>query len=247
MDNKQSILAPDNKENEIQEEADEEIKFLPPNNTVYINNLNERISIDDLKQELFKLFSEYGSILEIKAKKNIRMRGQAFVVFEQIVCAQKAIDALNRKNFYGKALHLNFAKTKSDAILKREGAYAPRQPKIFNAADFIEERQSNKKQKENLKNKESATAKLATQPQVQNTIIQPHHTLFLENLPINSNTEVIKAFFATFPGFKEVRLVPQKRVAFVEYEDEHKATAALASLQSFKIGDQTVTANYAKA
>lgn len=57
-----------------------------------------------------------------------------------------------------------YAKTKSDAILKKEGIYTPRTQKIYNPSEFVEERQSNKKQKENLKSKESTTAKLATLP-----------------------------------------------------------------------------------
>jgi len=54
--------------------AEEDTNFLL-NNTLYINNLNERVRLEDLKEELHKLFSEFGAIIEIKAKKDIRMRG----------------------------------------------------------------------------------------------------------------------------------------------------------------------------
>ena len=77
---------------------------MPRNNTLYINNLNERVRLEDLKEELNKVFSEFGSIIEIKAKKDIRMRGQAFVVFDDISSAKKALEALNKKLFFGKEL-----------------------------------------------------------------------------------------------------------------------------------------------
>ena len=47
----------------------------PPNSTLYINNLNERVHIEDMKQALYDIFYKYGKILDIKVKRNIRMRG----------------------------------------------------------------------------------------------------------------------------------------------------------------------------
>lgn len=49
--------------------------------TVYVQNLNEKVPLAELKEYLFQLFSNLGiNVLEVKAKKNIRMRGQAFIV-----------------------------------------------------------------------------------------------------------------------------------------------------------------------
>ena len=48
--------------------------YIPPNQTLYVNNLNEKIKIDELKENLFHLFSEFGDIISIIAKKNIKMR-----------------------------------------------------------------------------------------------------------------------------------------------------------------------------
>lgn len=38
---------------------------LAPNNTLYISNLNEKIPLDDLKDELFEMLEEYGEILDV--------------------------------------------------------------------------------------------------------------------------------------------------------------------------------------
>ena len=32
----------------------------PPNNTIYISNLNEKVPIEELKDTLFNIFEEYG-------------------------------------------------------------------------------------------------------------------------------------------------------------------------------------------
>lgn len=37
----------------------------PPNNTIYINNLNEKIKIDELKKSLYAVFVQFGQILDI--------------------------------------------------------------------------------------------------------------------------------------------------------------------------------------
>jgi hypothetical protein len=43
--------------------------------------LNEKVGMAELKDSLFQLFSNIGvDVKEVHAKKNIRMRGQAFVV-----------------------------------------------------------------------------------------------------------------------------------------------------------------------
>ena len=62
-----------------------------PNPTIYVQNLNERVKISDLKNALYQLFSHYGEVIEAHAKKNIRMRGQAFVVMQDEETAEAAI------------------------------------------------------------------------------------------------------------------------------------------------------------
>ena len=47
-----------------------------PNQTIYINNLNEKLKKDVLKKSLYMLFSEFGKILEINISKANKLRGQ---------------------------------------------------------------------------------------------------------------------------------------------------------------------------
>lgn len=72
--------------------------------TLYIQNLNEKIKIDVLKQSLRALFKTYGEVLDVVAHPNLRMRGQAFVSFESTEAAQKALKEVNRFPLYSKPM-----------------------------------------------------------------------------------------------------------------------------------------------
>ncbi|KAK4690735.1 hypothetical protein P7C70_g9502, partial [Phenoliferia sp. Uapishka_3] len=85
---------------------------------IYINNLNEKIKIDVMKQSLRTLFKQYSKVLDVVAHRSIRMRGQAFVTLDSREAAAKAVKEVNAFPLYGKPMQLAFAKTKSDAIVK---------------------------------------------------------------------------------------------------------------------------------
>lgn len=72
--------------------------------TVYINNLNEKVKLPILKTSLNSLFSVYGHVLSITAHANLRMRGQAFVAFDDVGIAAKAVKEVNGFPLYGKAM-----------------------------------------------------------------------------------------------------------------------------------------------
>lgn len=88
---------------------------------MYVRNLEESIKIEQLKEALSELFSEYGTILEIVAKKNLKAKGQAFIVFDNVESAQKAIDEIQGFELFDKPMQLAFAKARSDATVKRTG------------------------------------------------------------------------------------------------------------------------------
>lgn len=75
-----------------------------PNNTIYINNLNERIKKDELKKSLYAIFSQFGQIMDIVAMKSLKMRGQAFVIFKEIASATNALRSMQGFPFYDKPM-----------------------------------------------------------------------------------------------------------------------------------------------
>ncbi len=86
-----------------------------------MKNLEESIKIDPLKEALTEIFSEYGNIIDIVAKKNIKAKGQAFIVFDDAEAAERAITEVQGFELFEKPMVLDYAKTKSDATVQREG------------------------------------------------------------------------------------------------------------------------------
>jgi len=208
-----------------------------PNNTVYVNNLNEKVKMDDLKKSLYAIFSQFGQILDIKAGKSLKMRGQAFVIFKDLSGATNALRSMQGFPFYDKQMRLAYAKTDSDVIAKLKGTFVERS----------KDTKKRKKQKEN-KNKEAPAAKSMAMPMGQNggrpakmevddgNDNPPNHILFLQNLPMETTEGMLVMLFNRQPGFKEVRLVPNRRdIAFVEFETDQQADVARDALQNFKI------------
>lgn len=75
-----------------------------PNNTIYINNLNEKIKKNDLKKSLYAIFSQFGQIIDIVALKTFKMRGQAFVIFKEIQSSTNALRSMQGFPFYDKPM-----------------------------------------------------------------------------------------------------------------------------------------------
>ncbi|GEQ67013.1 hypothetical protein JCM33374_g676 [Metschnikowia sp. JCM 33374] len=66
------------------------------------------------------VFSTYGEIFEI----NMKMKGQAHVVFDSKESASYALRALQDTNIFGKNIHVDYAKKKSLSIEAAEKAIA---------------------------------------------------------------------------------------------------------------------------
>ncbi|KAI0089159.1 RNA-binding domain-containing protein [Irpex rosettiformis] len=91
-----------------------------PNATLYIKNLNDKVQKEELRQQLFALFTTYGRVIDVVALKTQKMRGQAFIVFSDLAGATAALRACEGIVFYDKPMHIEYAKTKSYATMKRE-------------------------------------------------------------------------------------------------------------------------------
>ena len=75
-----------------------------PNTTLYINNLNDKINKDEIRSQLFALFTTYGKLIDVVATKTPKMRGQAFLVFTDLASATAALRACDGMAFYDKPM-----------------------------------------------------------------------------------------------------------------------------------------------
>lgn len=87
--------------------------------SVYVRNLEESIKLPTLIESLKEIFSEYGTIIDVVAKSNLKAKGQAFVVFDSVESATQCIEEVQGFELFDKPMQLAFAKTKSDAFVKR--------------------------------------------------------------------------------------------------------------------------------
>ncbi|KAJ9660126.1 hypothetical protein H2201_007033 [Coniosporium apollinis] len=95
----------------------------PPNQTLYLSNLPDKLQKADLRRSLYMLFSTYGPVLDVVALKTSKMRGQAHVVFRDVQAASQAMRQLQGWDFFGKEMKIAYAKGKSDTIAKLDGTF----------------------------------------------------------------------------------------------------------------------------
>lgn len=179
------------------------------------------------------------------------LRGQAWVIFEDVTAATAALQADQGFTFFGKALKIEFAREKSDKIAKMEGTYKPRakRPKL----DPEETPVAPPVQAQPVETKQEATEippvsnqAIPPPPSQPSEEAPPSNILFLQDVPAECNEMMLSILFRQYPGFKEVR-VPREGLAFAEYENEAQATVALKALDSFKLTNTDVLKlSYAK-
>ena len=95
----------------------------PPNATLYIRNLNDRIHKDALKRQLYLYFSQFGRILEIIALKRPGLQGQAWVAFDSIDNATKALVGSQGFELLGKSMRVEYSNKKSDVVAQEDGTW----------------------------------------------------------------------------------------------------------------------------
>lgn len=218
------------------------------NQTIYINNLNEKIKLDELKKSLLAVFSQFGKILEVLAFRTLKHKGQAWVVFEEVSSATNALRQMQGFPFYDKPMRIQYAKTKSDIITKADGTFVPREKrKKHDDRGRKKKEQHDGNQAAAGLNPGYAGAYGSAPPLSQIPYMgarapeapaPPNNILFIQNLPHQTTSMMLQMLFSQCPGFKEVRMVEARPgIAFVEYENEMQSTVAMQGLQGFKIND----------
>lgn len=211
------------------------------NQTIYINNLNEKVKQEELKKSLYAMFSQFGTILDVVAMKTLKMKGQAFVVFKESSSATQAMRSMQGFPFHDKPLRIAYAKSKSDVVAKLDNTFVPRDKKKRKAEEV------KKKQQQPAKQARSNYPMVAPgmmnpypgQPMVPMQAAAeppPNHILFLSNLPDETTQLMLSMLFQQVPGYKEARLVTGRHdIAFVEFDNSDQARIAKEQLNGYKI------------
>jgi len=224
--------------------------------TLYIQNLNEKIRIPVLKQSLRGLFKSYGEVLDVVAHSNLRMRGQAFVSFEDADVARKAMKEVKGFPLYSKPMQISFARTRSDAVVQKLdadsfGEHKKRRSEHKKATRYtnpLKQKFKAKKLSAEADGPSAAGAPRRPNVQMPDEYLPPNKILFLQNLPENVTKDQLMALFSQYPNLHEVRLIPTKKdIAFVEYVDEGSATVAKDALHNYKLdGENKIKITFAR-
>ncbi|KAK1823580.1 hypothetical protein LTR12_001991 [Friedmanniomyces endolithicus] len=228
-----------------------------PSATVYVRSIDERVKIPILIETLREVFGEFGNVVDVIAKKSVRRKGQAFVIYDSEDSAQDAIDELQGFEIFGKQIYLEFARTRSDAtVLKVEGDEGLESHKKHRLAE--KERKQALEAANAKPVKRVAAEELAERPAkstksaqaggvVPDEYLPPNKILFLRDLPEDYGQAGLTAIFSRFPGFREVRTAPGRPdIAFVEYEDEGGAIMAKEATGGMTLGDKAIRVTFQK-
>lgn len=204
--------------------------------TLYVNNLNDKIKQDLLRETLYSVFTKHGKVIDLISSKGRRLRGQAWIVFDETAAATNALRQLQGQMLFEKPMSISYAKTKSDAIAKRDGTWKPREKRVREAS------------KTSIAVAPAVPAKKKGKIQMPLVRNEPNNILFLEKLPSQCTEEMLSILFKQYHGFQEVRTVPGKAdLAFVEFADEIQAGIALQGLYGFKLTPtDSLHVNFAK-
>ena len=88
---------------------------IAPLQTLFVRNLTDKLSNNELKRELYYLFSSISPVVEIQCRKG-KSRGMAWISFPTLEGATSAMAKLNGFNFIGKELYIEFSKNRSKTI-----------------------------------------------------------------------------------------------------------------------------------
>jgi RNA recognition motif-containing protein len=230
--------------------ATERLADVAPCRTLYVRNLPEKQPKSRIIELLHAAFSPYGAVTWISAEKTVKLRGQAFVTFEDMTSATSALRKMHGCSFLGNVISVHYAKHVSDrashdAPAARKKRRADRDANATGAADQRTVLHANGMSAEPSRPEdaemEDAIRNTSESITVAPVVAVPNKILFAERLPSESKEDagvLLTDLFARFAGFIEVRTVPGKRdIAFIEFESEELAAVALGGLQGHKVGE----------
>merc|ERR1712118_129027 len=162
---------------------------------------------------------QFGKILDVLVIKKLSLRGQAWIVFADILSATNALQRMQAFPILGKPIRIQYAKTKSTLISKIDGT--------INNETFKNLTTLTKKR---LKDTDKTSSDLKAKfiqinfNQLENS---ENKILFVKNLPSAITPEMMTMLFQQFMGFLEARMVFFKPgIAFIRFKTEIYASLA---------------------
>lgn len=225
----------------------------PSGPVLYLKNLNEKIKDSQMVSALSKIFSGFGEIIDIKIKNTCQMKGQAFITYKELSSAEKALKKLNDSILFNKKLIIQFARAKSDTYLKSknefdENEYTKRRLRNSTKRDqfykeFKEKQTSHLMSEKAILNNAPSKSVIGG---IQSNANQPTSKLFINNISSTTDESDLKPLFSKIPGLREIRLMPERHICFVDYENELQAERALLAYSLVEVKGIKLNIKFAK-
>jgi len=168
------------------------------------------------------------SVQEIKLCKNLRLKGQAFVVLKKDTGdSQDLVKSLNTRMMFGKPLHVQHAYKDSDsAIFSNESD----QMLIKLRKERRMKRNTRKVSKKRSLEEDSSSSVPPSDKKRKILSTIPHKILLLTGLPKSVHSNDLNDIFSKFHGFLNANYVSIRNLALVEFETDADATECMKSL-----------------
>ena len=204
------------------------------NETLYVNNLNDRVSESKLKGELSSLVTKFGKC-DVIVMSSLKRRGQAWIVYQSINESKHALESLRDVELHGKKLCIAFSRNLSDITRQRRGL-SPRAVIVEDEATQLA------KKPRKCQDGDTFFESRPTAPKHEsssNAYSPPNKILLVEQLSEPTDERELSRLFGKFAGFVEVRIIRGRGLAFVEFVDNHCSQVALNNLNGMSLPDGT--------
>lgn len=212
--------------------------------TLYVNNINDTISKSKISYVLNRLFGRYGSVAEIRLRKSLKMKGQAFVTYKDKESCDKALAKLQGRPVFKKPIKITHAKAASDAYLLLVGD--------IELLDKREEQRKRRKDEAALATSKRTKTPSSKTPEITDSqlklwkLLPPNKVLLLQNLTAEHlDSTLMEAVFEKYDGFERIRLIKFRKLAFIDFELEAQATLCLSKIDVTEFGSKSLL-TYAK-
>ncbi|BEI85889.1 hypothetical protein CcaverHIS002_0601760 [Cutaneotrichosporon cavernicola] len=189
--------------------------YATPSPTLFVGNLETKTKKPELRSQLYALFTPYGRVIDVVAKKHNGGRGQAFIVFDEVASATAALRALSGEMFYERSLNLAYSRTSSHATLALDDPTFSKEAIAIKAARGVldtarGEYEQLASEKRPLEEPEERTAKRAKIEDEDDMEIEMEDdedvtgegiAVMCTNLPAECNEDIMAALFSQYPGF----------------------------------------------
>ncbi|CAH6720351.1 putative U1 small nuclear ribonucleoprotein Usp102p [[Candida] jaroonii] len=210
--------------------------------TIYINNLNEKVSHNTLRNELLQVFQEYNP-KTVHVKKTLALKGQAFISFNNDV--SKIVKKYQNFKVFGKPMKISVARSKSYDIMDEKKVEELKEIRRYKKAgkpnntlvlEFIDSKSIKQEVEEAEETKETKESKETKETKETKEIT---FTTDSENIE-----DHLKQVF-DFEGFLNLRLIKARNIAFIEFENVEQSKKCFQNIPIDKL-KQLGKLSYAK-